>query len=493
MELLLAFDIGTSSLRTALFTPQAQRVEATTAQATYPLETTADGGAEIDPAQLKAAALECLEKTLATLGSDPALRGAKVIGIGTSCFWHSLIGTDAENRPLTSVITWADSRCREDADAYRAAWDEREAHALSGCMSRASFWPAKLLWLRRTRPESFGQVARWLSPAEWLQREFCGEASCAYGMATGTGLFNPRTLDWADALLDFCGVRREQLGKLSDEPSTVLPEVAERFEALRDVPWFPAIGDGAASNLGSGATRPGLAAINVGTSAALRVMTEGAEAVAPYGLFCYRVDARRYLVGGAVSNAGNLRAWCLRELRLPEDPAVIEAELLARPVPAHGLTVLPFWTAERAPTWRDDLQGTLLGLTQHTSALDLLQATTEAVYYRIALIEEMVATHEGKRPKLIVSGGIQKSPASIQRLASILNAPLYANDEAEASIRGAAVFVAEKLGLEVAPFSGATPVEPQEEVAEIYRTHRDQHQKLERLIESFSSHQANQT
>ncbi|HWL51474.1 MAG TPA: gluconokinase [Chthoniobacteraceae bacterium] len=485
MELLLAFDIGTSSLRTSLFTIEAKRLTATTAQEEYPLLTTADGGAELEPARLKAAALACLEKTFRVLREEATLQGARIVGIGASCFWHSLVGVDHDNRPLTPVVTWADSRCIGDAETYRRAFDERETHAKTGCMSRTSFWPAKLLWLRRTDPETFAKVARWLSPAEWLQREFCGEAACAYGMATGTGLFNPSTLDWVPELLEHCDLQSSQLGNLSDKPTTATAETVARFPELKDVPWFPAIGDGAASNLGSGATKPGLAAINVGTSAALRVMSEGSDAVAPFGLFCYRVDARRYLVGGAVSNAGNLRAWCVKELQLPGDDNAIEAELLARATPEHGLMVLPFWTAERAPTWRGDLKGAVIGLTQHTSALDLLQATTEAVYYRIALIEEMVARHEGSRPKLIVSGGIQKSPASIQRLASVLNAPLYANHEAEASIRGAAVFVAEKLGRTIPPFCGAEPIPPCPQAASRYRVEREKQQQLERLIEKL--------
>jgi gluconokinase len=85
-------------------------------------------------------------------------------------------------------------------------------------------------------------------------------------------------------------------------------------------------------------------------------MREGRDARAPLGLFCYRVDAERYLVGGAISNAGNLRAWCMRELRLPDD-AAIEAELAKRPGPCVGLTVLPFWTAERAPRWNEEDTG----------------------------------------------------------------------------------------------------------------------------------------
>src|SRR6266478_4856016 len=96
--------------------------------------------------------------------------------------------------------------------------------------------------------------------------------------------------------------------------------LARRFPELREALWFPAIGDGAASNLGSGATKTGLAALNCGTSAAIRLVSRVPQARAPFGLFDYRVDAERALIGGAVSNAGNLRAWCLRELNLPDVP-----------------------------------------------------------------------------------------------------------------------------------------------------------------------------
>ena len=483
MNLILAFDIGTSSLRTALFTETGERIVPTTAQQTYPLHTTPDGAAELAPILLREAALGCLRTTLAALRTDPALAGSQIIGIGTSCFWHSLVGLGKGANAITPIITWADSRCRPDAANLRMEFGEREYHAGTGCMLRASFWPAKLLWLRRTKPTLFSRVRTWVSPAEWLQRLFCGEANCALGMATGTGLFNPSTLGWAADVLDYCGIQREQLGPLSDLPSTLSPKLTKEFPELACVPWFPGIGDGAASNLGSGATRPGLAAINVGTSAALRVMRKGVKARAPFGLFCYRVDAERYLIGGAVSNAGNLRNWCLREWQLPTDAAQIERELLQRQTPDHGLTVLPFWTAERAPTWRDDLRGAILGFTQNTTAMDILQATTEAVYQQIARIGEMLEEHEGARPKYIVSGGIQKSPASIQRLANVLNAPLHVNNEAEASLRGAAIYVAERTGVRIPPFHDSTPpTRPRRLPAALYKEQREAQTRLEGLL-----------
>ncbi len=468
--LLLALDLGTSSTRTALFDSRGNRFAGTTAQNTYPLLTTADGGAELEPAALEATVLQGLRETIA--------------GIGVSCFWHSFLGTDAHGKPLTRVLTWADARCRDDAARLREELGEAAVHARTGCMVRASFWPAKLVWLQRKQPRLFGTVRRWLSPAEWLQLRLAGSANCAIGMATGTGLFQPAELAWDPAMLRRCGVEPEALGSVSDAPAEVAGPLAQEFPELRGVPWFPGIGDGAASNLGSGATRPGLAAINVGTSAALRVMRAGREeARAPFGLFCYRVDAERFLVGGAVSNAGNLRAWCLRELRLEDDAAALEAQLSERPTPRHGLCVLPFWTAERAPTWNEDQPGVVTGLTQHTTALDLLQATTEASYHRIARIAELLLADAAEIPKFIVSGGIQKSRVALQRLANVLGQPIYASPEPEASLRGAAVFACEKLGLRVAELKLGRAIRPQQKIAAQYAAEREKQVALEELFQ----------
>lgn len=476
--LVLALDLGTSSTRTALFDFAGQRLPGATAQQTYPLLTSAEGAAELEPAVLLGAVRRCLEQTMQFLRSDPKLRGRPIAGIGVSCFWHSMIGCDARGAALTKIITWADARCRGDAAALRRELGEKQTHARTGCMLRASFWPARLVWLHRTQRRQFSAVKQWMSPAEWLQLKLAGEAQCAIGMATGTGLFNPARLAWDAPLLQRCRVDPRQLHPVSDEPTPVAGPLAAQFPELKGVPWFPGIGDGAASNLGSGATRPGLAAINVGTSAALRVMRERGAVRAPFGLFCYRVDARRFLVGGAVSNAGNLRAWCLRELRLPAE-VELEAELAHRPAPAHGLVVLPFWTAERAPAWNEEATGAIHGITQHTTSLDLLQAITEATYHRLARIAELVLAEEKSAPRFIVSGGIQRSAAAMQRLADVLGQTIYPNDEMEASLRGAAIFALEKLGVAVPATQVGSPVRPRAKFAKLYTIEREKQRALE--------------
>jgi gluconokinase len=476
--LVLALDIGTSSTRAALFDESGVRFEQTTAQREYPLLTDRDGRAELDPERLLAAVKDCIGRTLALARKDRRLRGRDIAAVGTSCFWHSLVGCDERGGPLGLVNTWADSRCRDDAARLRDKHGERELHARTGCMVRSSFWPAKLAWLRRTDPRGFKRVARWMSPAEWLYDRLCGAGRCAHGMATGTGVYDPAKLRWDERLLETLGIAG-RVNPLGDHELMLDRRLARAWPELAEARWYPAIGDGAANNLGAGATRAGWAAINFGTSAAVRIMRESGAPRAPYGLFCYRIDERRFLLGGAISNAGSLRAWCVENLRLPEGEA-LERALAARPGPDHGLRILPFWLAERAPSWRDDLQGAAVGITQSTTAVDLLQAITEASFHRLATIVEMLPASRGLR--FVVGGGIQRSPAGLQRLADVLGRPLIASQERELSLRGAAVFALERLGLAPDADIAGRPVRPRAAIARAYARERGRLHELERTL-----------
>ena len=452
----LALDLGTSSARSALFDARGSRIDGTLRQETYTLHTASDGKAELHPADILATVRRLLKE-----------RTADAVGI--SCFWHGLMGCDAQGKNLTPIYSWADSRCTSDAAMLRTRHDERELHARTGCMLRASFWPAKLAWLRRTDRTLFAKVAYWIGPAEWLLWRLTGELRCAHGMATATGLYNPMTKTWDAQMLRLAHVTLSRLPPISDAPLS-LPGLGA---------VYPAIGDGAANNLGVGATGPGLAAINFGTSAAVRIVRDHGPARAPYGLFCYRIDEHRHLIGGAISNAGGLRAWCLDRFRLP-DEATIECELARRPGPHPTLHALPFWMAERAPTWREDLSGAVVGINQATTAIDLLHAITEATYQRLATIVERIPRQKSGL-RILVGGGLQKSPASLQRLADCLGAQLIAADEPETSLRGAAVLALERQGAQPGAIGGRI-VRPRVRYATAYAHQRTMLKKLEATL-----------
>ena len=74
----------------------------------------------------------------------------------------------------------------------------------------------------------------------------------------------------------------------------------------------------------------------------------------------------------------------------------------------------------------------------------------------------------------------------VERLADVLGQPVYANPEPEASIRGAAVFVLEKLGVRVPDLKAGAPIKPRKPYASRYAADRVRHHTLETLLEKHS-------
>jgi gluconokinase len=279
-----------------------------------------------------------------------------------------------------------------------------------------------------------------------------------------------------------CGIEIEQLGDLIETATAT----RSAFPELQEAKLFAAIGDGAASNLGCGANVAGRIAINIGTSAAVRMMetsqgqTKGCST--PFGLFRYAVDLDRTVLGGAVSNAGNLRRWCLRELCVSEAASHTE-KTLSRAAAAFGeITVLPFWVNERAPTWPENLRGVIMGLNQATSASQVLRATTCAVFYRLGEILDLIETATGPAKELIVSGGILYSPASVRLLADALGRDIGVSSEPETSLRGAAVYALEHLGHKLTPLRKGKIVRHRPVLAIKHYARRERQAELEKLL-----------
>ena len=137
-------------------------------------------------------------------------------------------------------------------------------------------------------------------------------------------------------------LKADQLAPLGDldQPCQGLQGAwATRWPALADVPWLLPVGDGAAANIGAGCDTPDRVALTMGTTGAMRVVVGPELARVPDGLWLYRVDGPRALLGGATTEGGNLYAWLRTLLQLP-DEATLQAALAERPAAGHGLMVL---------------------------------------------------------------------------------------------------------------------------------------------------------
>lgn len=477
----LALDIGTSSTRALLFDATGAAIPGMVSQHTYQLTVTGEGEVSVDADTL----LKLVEQTIDEVLKSAGAQVDKIGAVAIDTFWHGLLGIDASGKPITPLITWEDTRAFGAAAQLRAQLDEAETHRRTGARFHASYWPAKLRWLATEQHDLFAQAAQWISIGEYLHRRLLGRSVCSLSMASGTGLLNTRARAWDIELMKVLDIRPEQLpelGDVQDGLKGLVPAYAERWPALRDVPWYPAIGDGAAACVGTICTDNKNWSLTIGTSSAMRVVVTPEQVAPPLGLWLYLIDGKRAVIGGALSEGGNMLAWIDTICKLPE---LKEAEpLIANFKPdEHGLTILPFISGERSLGWHAEARMTISGIHSHITPAHLLRAGMEALAYQLgAVYEELCqALQVGDKmpvPRLMCSGGALLSSPTLQRIiADTLGLPLYPSLTHEASACGVALLALEALGVikdiaSIEPNLGK-PVQPDSERGEVYKKAKD--------------------
>ncbi len=488
---ILALDIGTSSVRAALYDFRGDVLPETFVKNERQLKLTADGGAEIDAlealAQVEKAIDDVLKKTKNLVG--------QIEYVAASAFWHSLVGVDKNGNPTTQVFGWADTRSRKYVSNLRENSDEDKIHNRTGARFHSSYWTAKLLWLQKEQERVFQKTVRWLSFSDFMALHFFGKAATGVSMASGTGIFDIRKCVWDEEILKFLKIEKETLPEIVAEDSEtfqLIEPYAKRWSKLKDAKWFPAIGDGAANNIGAGCAEKSKAALMIGTSGAMRVAFKGEPPVKiPVGLWCYRIDRKRILIGGALSDGGGLYRWLKDNFRLKANDDQTEIEIEKRAPDAHGLTFLPFLAGERSTGYNESAHGAVLGLKSATDTIDIVQAALESVAYRFAEIYDQLNDVVKVREIIASGGALRESPVWTQIIADVFGQNMSLPDTREASSRGAVL-----LALEI-----TSKIESVEKIATpkgrefkfdkkrnaIYKKARERHEKFYNLLINSSA------
>ena len=437
---ILVLDIGSSSTRAILFDDALNIVPDGVRSRAHHIEVEGDGSATLDPYTLRAEVEDCLDDIL----THP--RAGEIRAVGADTLVGNLMGVDADGAPVTPILTYADTRSAEDVALLREKIDTGAAHQRTGCLHHSAYNPGKLHWLRRTDPATVARVHQWMDFASWLYSQWFGRASpTSYSVASWSGLLNRAQLNWDAGWLEVLGMDEAQFPPLADFDQTMhglAPEYAVRWPQVAECPFFLAVGDGAAANIGIGAIDASAMAVTIGTTGAVRRIFDDELPRVPDGLWSYRVDAAHHLIGGATSEGGNIYQWVTDTIRLEADA---EDALLKRPAGTHGLTFIPLLAGERAPGWATQATGAVVGLHLGTDGIDILQAALEGVAIRLRIIADHL-TRGGDAPTVIASGGaLIASPAFTRILANALGREIHLAEIPESTARGTALLVQSRL------------------------------------------------
>lgn len=425
-------DVGTSSVKAIALHPDGKLLWKTSRD--YEVQIPQPGYAELNPQTV----LDAVKATLAALIDH---QGHKPLGVGWSCAMHSLIAVDDQFEPLTPIITWLDNRSAAIAKSIRAQPEWAQAlFEQTGTPIHPMSPFCKLLWMKDEAQDIFRE-ARWLLDIKsYLFAKLGGKAVIDYGIASGTGLFNIRTLDWSTSILEQLEITPDRL------PLPVSPHYC--FLSLEDhLPFFAGGSDGCLANLGADCLQSKRATLTIGTSAAIRNTSNTLRYDDNGELFTYYLDEQYYIIGGATNNGGNLLKWFQSHYGEGKSIEAILVEIAQIPPGASGLLFLPWLHGERSPYWDSAAMACFIGLREKHSQWHMGRALVEGLLLNLSSILERLKQGGAKVEMIKAGGGFFRSSFGAQLAANILNCPIGLSDNAESSATGAAMQAMKSLEL----------------------------------------------
>jgi glycerol kinase len=452
--MILVVDVGTSSVRAAVVTPNATIVHERRA----PLlpSSPAPGIVEFDAAEMAQVALDCARAALADAGG-------KVDAVGVTNQRSSVVVWDeATSEPVAPGIGWQD---------LRTVGRCLELRAETGLLFTPNVTATKLEWLLdktdRTRDLCAGTVDTWLV---WMLTEGAVHVTDATNAAV-TGLLGPDLHEWSPRLLDLLHI-----------PESVMPRIVDSTGVLgpaTSLPGAPPVaglaGDQQASLLGQGGVRRGDAKITFGTGAMLDVVL-GAESppfttrgpAGTYPVVARREDGRdTWALEAVMLTAGTNVEWLCEDLGVLTSVAESH-EVAAQCEDTGDVWYVPALLGLGTPHWDYGARGTFVGLTRGTERPQFVRAVLEGIAHRGADLVEAAEADAGLEiATLRVDGGMVANPTFGQALADASGRPVEIAPVVEATALGAAFLAGLAVGTWrdtdelAATWAPRTRVEPQ--------------------------------
>ncbi|GAC1313835.1 MAG: gluconokinase [Mucilaginibacter sp.] len=444
MKYVLGVDIGTGSVKAVAVDLQCRPFAV--CQQHYSFNSPKPGYHEQDPEEILGAFSNSIREIINKTGNQP-------LAIGLSSAMHSIIPVDTRCRALAPMITWADNRSSDIAVALRATTRGLGIYKATGTPLHAMSPLCKLIWIRENDPALFNKTHKFISIKEYIWHNLFNEFKIDHSGASCTGLFDIINLCWYRDALELAGITADALSAPvpTDHTQPYNGSVNDtRFGFLETgIPFLIGASDGCLANLGSMADKPGVAAITIGTSGAVRVASSKPLPNEQAMTFSYVLDKQTFICGGPINNGGIALQWWLKNLNqgtTEDDYAALFEQIAGVPPGSEGLLFLPYLTGERAPVWDSESCGTFFGIKlQHTQA-HFSRAVLEGICY--ALNDVLHAVQQNSEPvyQVNVSGGFVKAELWVQTLADITGKKLVIVQSEDASAIGAAFMALKYTG-----------------------------------------------
>ena len=428
-RLFLGIDIGTTSLKAAVFDENGNRVGLRAVD--YTLDTDGSSGfIEFDPERYIDMCKTVIEELTAECGEIEAL------SVDTQ--GETIIVLDENDKPLYPAIVWLDNRATAEADEIKEKFGNKKVYEITGQPEITAGWPAsKLLWFKRQRPEIFAKIKKVFMLEDWVLYRLSGNFVTEPTIQSSTIYFDVINKCWWGEMLDFIGISPEVFPKVA--PSAA---VVGEYNGIKVVSGAL---DQIAGMLGVGVTDESAISEMTGTIMAICVMTDKLPEYDPNSIIpchLHAIDGKYCLILWS-STAGMALKWFKNNFA--EDMSFKDLDKLAEKVApgCEGMTMLPYFCGSTMPKYNPDATATFSGVTLSHTRGHFARAIMEAIAFTLRQDLEYSGS---QADEIRITGGGASSPLWAQIKADVTGKELKTVSESETACLGTAILAAVGVG-----------------------------------------------
>ncbi|HIS44549.1 MAG TPA: hypothetical protein IAB47_04175 [Candidatus Scatomorpha merdigallinarum] len=370
------------------------------------------------------------------------VRGRRVDIIALCSAWHSIGLFDKKFCPVTPMYQWSNNLGDELCTRYRDdASYTQQYYETTGCMVNAIYPFFKLKKLSESL--DLGKYCA-MGQGSYNNCRITGNWAVTDCMLSGSGLMNTHELTYDAALLEELGLSRQQLPPVCTyrDQFTLCEEAAKKLGIGSGIPVIATCADGALNHTGSGALHAGTMTFSVGTSGAMRMVSERPK-LSPQGrTWCYRSPST-WLVGAATNGATNCLDW-FKKLAFGDEVTYSEIENDIKTL-QNTPVFLPFVFGERCPGWRDGIRGGFKNLCPQHDLYDMYLGIEEGILFNLYQCYLDLIQEHGEPDHIRLSGGILNSKLWSQMCADIFGRTIEIDPCKHASLMGGVILAKERL------------------------------------------------
>lgn len=480
MTYVLAYDIGTTGVKTCLFSIDQTIELVSSSQQGYDLYILPDGGAEQDADQW----WEAMCATTRAIFTKTSVQPSQVAALSFCSQMQGLVLVDKEGQPVRRPMSYMDQRAGDQlrkglahgiqiagANVGKLLTSLRLTGAVSSSV-KDPLWKYK--WVEEHEPENFRRVWKWLDVKEYLILRCTGEAVMTRDSAYATFLYDTRKgkEEWSDTLCRIFGVKYSHLPRITEATEQVgrlANRAACELGLVAGTPVFGGGGDASLIGVGAGATALGSTHIYCGTSGWVSTVTDHQQ-VDVTAMIAAIVGAHpgRYNYFAEMETAGKCLEWVKDHLALDEIGIYLQKQDVAQsqeavytslydyltetvrnvPPGSGGVIFTPWLHGNRCPFEDPCAAGMFFNIRLDTGKTEMISAVLDGTCYHLKWMLECQDKKVKTSDPIRFVGGGALSPVTCQRLADITGRTIevVAAPQNAGSV-GAAAVMAVGLGL----------------------------------------------